>query len=247
LGVLRWIVELGRIDIMMEVSMLSAHNAMPREGHLEGIYHVFSYLKGHENSKLVFDPAYPEIDERRFKDVDWKDFYPDASDELPPGMPEPLGLPVKISCFVDADHAGNLLTRRSQSGVLIFVNKAPIVWYSKRQNTVESSTFGSEFVAMRIATDLIVSLRYKLRMFGVPLTGAANVFCDNQGVVNNTTSPESVLGKKHNQICYHRVREAAAAGIIRITKEDTETNLADILTKPLGLPKRRFMLERILY
>ena len=112
---------------------------------------------------------------------------------------------------------------------------------------VESSTFGSEFVAMRIATDLIVSLRYKLRMFGVPLTGPANVMCDNQGVVNNTASPESVLGKKHNQICYHRVKEAVAAGIIQIAKEDTETNLADILTKPLGLPRRRFLLVRILY
>ncbi len=53
LGVLRWIVELGRIDIMTEMSMLSAHNATPREGHLEGIYHIFSYLKGHKNSKLV--------------------------------------------------------------------------------------------------------------------------------------------------------------------------------------------------
>ncbi len=203
LGVLQWIVELGRVDIMTEVSMLSAHNAMPREGNLEGIYHIFSYLKGHENSRIVFDPAYPKIDDRRFKTVDWKDFYPKAIDELPPGMPEPLGLPVKISCFVDADHAGNLLTRRSHSGILIFLNKAPIVWYSKCQNTVESSTFGSEFVAMRIATDLIVSLHYKLRMFGVPLVGPANVFCDNQGVVNNTTMPESTLSKKHNQICYH--------------------------------------------
>jgi len=80
----------------------------------------------------------------------------------------------------------------------------------------------------------------------VPLTGAANVFCDNQGVVNNTTSPESVLGEKHNQICYHRVREAAAAGIIWITKEGTDMNLADILTKPLGLPKRRFLLQAVL-
>ncbi len=112
---------------------------------------------------------------------------------------------------------------------------------------VESSTFGSEFVAMRIATDLIVSLRYKLQMFGVPLVGPANVFCDNQGVVNNMTMPESVLSKKHNQICYHRVREAVAAGIIHIAKEDTETNLADILTKPLALPKRHFLLQRILY
>jgi len=87
---------------------------------------------------------------------------------------------------------------------------------------VESSTFGSKFVAMRIATDLIISLHYKLRMFGVPLTGPTNVFCNNQGVVNNTTMPESVLSKKHNQICYHRVHEAAAAGIIWIAKEDEE-------------------------
>jgi len=59
--------------------------------------------------------------------------------------------------------------------------------------------------------------------------------------------PESIFFKKHNQICYHQVREAAAAGIIRITKEDSETNLVDILTKPLDLPKRRFLLQRILY
>jgi len=247
LGVLRWIVELGRIDIMTEVSMLSAHNALPREGHLEAIYHIFSYLKGHENSRLVFDSAYPDIDNRRFKEVDWSDFYPDAVDEIPPGMPEPRGMPVEISCFVDADHAGNLATRRSQTGILIFVNKAPITWYSKRQNTVESSTFGSEFIALRIATDLLVSLRYKLRMFGIPISGPANVYCDNQSVVNNVTLPESTLTKKHNQICYHRAREAVAAGIIRIAKEDSATNLADILTKPLGLPQRRFLLERILY
>jgi len=119
LGVLRWIVELGRIDIMTEVSMLSAHNALPREGHLEAVYHIFSYLKGHENSRLVFDPAYPDIDERRFLPADWSDFYPDASDELPPNMPEPRGLPVDVTCFVDADHAGNLATRRSQTGILI--------------------------------------------------------------------------------------------------------------------------------
>jgi len=84
-------------------------------------------------------------------------------------------------------------------------------------------------------------------MFGVPLLGPANVLCDNQGVVNNTTLPKSVLTKKHNQICYHRVREAVAAQIIHIAKEDLPTNLANILTKPLGLPQRRFLLQRILY
>jgi len=131
LGILCWIVELGRLDILTEVSMLSAHNALPREGHLEAMYHIFSYLKGHENSRVVFDPAYPDVDERWFHNFDWTDFYPDACDELPPGMPEARGLPVEISCFVDADHAGNLLTQRSQSGILIFLNKSPIIWYSK--------------------------------------------------------------------------------------------------------------------
>jgi hypothetical protein len=91
------------------------------------------------------------------------------------------------------------------------------------------------------------ALRYKLRMFGVPILSATNVFCDNQGVVNNTTRPESVLAKKHNSICYHRVREAVAAKVIRVAKEDTNTNLADALTKPLGKMKRKGLLSKILY
>jgi hypothetical protein len=64
IGVLRWAVKLGMIDIFVEVSMLSSHNAMPRVGHLEAIYHIFAYLKKHENSTLVFDEAIPYIDER---------------------------------------------------------------------------------------------------------------------------------------------------------------------------------------
>jgi len=212
-------VELGHIDIMTEVAMLSAHNPMPREGHLEGIYHIFSYLKGHENSRIVFDPTYPNIDDRHFKSVDWGDFNPEATDELPPCMPEHLGVPVKVTCFVDVDHAGNLLTHHSHSGILIFLNKAPIVWYSKHQNMVESSTFGSEFVAMRIATDLIISLCYKLRMFGVPLFGPANAFCDNQGVVNNTAMPESMLSKKHDES--EKRLQLVSFGLLRRTQKPT--------------------------
>jgi hypothetical protein len=247
IGVLRWACELGRIDILVEVSMLSSHNAMPREGHLEAAYHVFAYLKKHENSTLVFDDAIPFIDERRFKDVDWKDFYGDVTEAIPPKMPQPRGNKVKMTTFVDSDHAGNLATRRSQTGILIFLNKAPVVWYSKRQNTVESSTFGSEFVAMRVATEMVEGLRYKLRMFGIPIDGPTDILCDNQSVVSNSSVPESTLNKKHNAICYHRVREACAAGTIRIAKEDTTTNLADIFTKPLPNPQRRFLLSRIVY
>eukprot|EP00978_Attheya_sp_CCMP212_P043638 scaffold288169_cov38-Attheya_sp.AAC.1 len=100
-------------------------------------------------------------------------------------MPEPRGNEVTINCFVVADHAGNQVTRRSHTGILIFLNRAPISWFSKKQNTVESSTFGSEFVAMKTAAEQIMALRYKLRMFGIPIDGPANVFCDNEAVVTN--------------------------------------------------------------
>lgn len=154
---------------------------------------------------------------------------------------------MSLNCFVDADHAGCQLTRRSHTGVFIFVNRAPVLWFSKRQNTVESSTFGSEFVAMRIAVEMIEGLRYKLRMMGIPIDGATNTFCDNAAVVINSTAPESTLKKKHNAIAYHRVREAVASGTIRIAKEDGETNIADILTKSLPGPRLMMLAQRVLW
>jgi hypothetical protein len=213
--------------------LLSQYQANPRFGHLEAVYHIFAYLKKHPDmGKLAYDPHAPDIDETFFNaKADWKDFYGDVTEELPPNMPEPRGHSVNISAFVDANHAGNVVTRRSHTGIFIFIQNAPIIWFSKKQNTVEAATFGSEFVALRICKEMIVALRYKLRMFGVPIEGPANVFCDNHGVVKNVSIPESTLMKKHNAINYHAVREAVAAGILRVGKEDGETNLADLLTK----------------
>ena len=250
LSMLRWAIELSRIDICYEVSVLSQHLALPRQGHLEIVYHVFAYLNKHEKSKIVFDPTTVELaNPNVFKKVDWSDIYDveDIKEELPPRMPEPWGRSVKMSVFVDADHAGNKVTRRLHTEVLKKLQNALTIWYSKRQNTVESSTFGSEFVAMQIAKDMAIALRYKLRMFGIPIDGPADVFCDNQGVVKNTSLPESVLSKKHNAINYHAVREAVAAGIMRVAKEDGETNLADLLTKSLNLPKRKRLLGCMTY
>jgi hypothetical protein len=150
-------------------------------------------------------------------------------------------------CFVDANHAGDTETRRSQTGILLFCNKAPIIWFSKRQNSVEASTFGSEFTAMKNAVEMIESLRYKLRMFGVPVEGPTNIFCDNGAVCSNTTRPDSTLTKKHHSIAYHRSREAVAAGTVRVSKEHTSTNLADIFTKTMAAPKREELLDRFTY
>jgi hypothetical protein len=227
---------------------MAQHQALPREGHLESVYHIFAYLKHHMNGgRVVFDDAAPKIDESAFETKkDWTEMYGDVEEELPPKQPRPLGKPVQIFAFVDANHAGNVVTRRSHTGILIFIQNAPIIWYSKRQNTVESATFGSEFVALRTAKDLIVALRYKLRMFGVPIEGPASVFCDNRGVVKNTSLPESTLTKKHNAINYHAVREAVAADILRVGKEDGQTNLADLLMKVLTSDKRRELCRYIM-
>jgi hypothetical protein len=234
IGILRWACELGRIDILLEVSLLSSHTAMPRQGHLEVVYHIFAYLKQHLNSTLVFDEQMPVIHEENFLQVDWSDLYGNSlREELPPKMPKPRGKALKISCFVDADHAGNVITRRSHTGILIFVNNALASWYSKRQNAVETSTFGSEFVALRIATEQVEALRYKLRMFGVPVDGPGDVYCDNQSVVDSSSIPERTLQKKHNAVCFHKVPGSAASGAIRVAKIDGKKNLADLFTKVL--------------
>ena len=94
------------------------------------------------------------------------------------------------------NHTGNVVT----CNLLIFVQNASIIWFSKRQNTVESTTFRSKLVASRICKDLIVAFQYKLQMFGVPINGQANVFCDNHGVVKNVSIPEFTLIKNTMQL-----------------------------------------------
>ncbi|KAL7529246.1 hypothetical protein ACHAWF_002904 [Thalassiosira exigua] len=193
------------------------------------------------------DPETPTIDRNGFNGTtDWAKFYGDVVEEDPPGMPEPLRKPVKIFAFCDSDHASNVVTRRSHSGILLFAQNTLIHSFSKKQNTVEVSTYGAELVAMMIARDMLVELRLKLKSIGVPMVGPANVFCDNQGVVKNTSIPESTLSKKHNPINYHIVRETAAAGILRVAKEDIESNLADALTKLQTYDRKRTLLGALL-
>ena len=248
IGILRWAIELGRVDILHEVSIMSQYQANPREGHLEALYLIVHFLSNNPMKRIVFDPSTPLTNEEDFfGDADWTEFYGDIEEEDPPNMPEPLGHPVKITMFVDANHANNVVTRRSHTGIFIFVQNAMIIPYSKRQNTVESATFGSELVAMRTGKDLIVALRIKIKMFGCPLAGPANVYCDNLGVVKNTSIPESTLSKKHNSINYHVIRSAVASGIMRVAKEDGETNLADALTKLMPYSRKKALLDAIHY
>jgi hypothetical protein len=108
---------------------------------------------------------------------------------------------------------------------------------------VEASTFGSEFTAMKNAVEMIEALCCKLRMFGVPVDGPTNIFCDTEAVCVNMMCPESTLLEKHQSIAHHCSREAVAAEKIRVSKEHMSMNLADLFTKTEAAPKREDLLD----
>jgi hypothetical protein len=162
-------------------------------------------------------------------------------------MPAPKGSTASLTTYVDADHARDKVTCRSVSGILMLLNNTPIHWVSKRQPTVETSTYGSEMIATRIAIDMIIEMRYKLRMLGVPIDGSAMLLGDNMSVVLNTTVPSSPLKKKHLACAYHRIREAIAAGIVDYAHVVSGENMADIFTKPLDRVPYHYLLKKYLF
>ena len=159
IGVLRWAVEIGRLDILLEVALLSSHLDLPRDGHLQQVYHIFGYLKKSPRRRVFLDPDHPDISEDRFRKFECENFYNDAKEAIPLDLPEARGNFMSTHCFVDANHGADKVTRRSQTGILLFCNTAPVIWYSKRQNSVEVSTFGSEFMALKMCTELVKALR----------------------------------------------------------------------------------------
>ena len=251
IGVLRWIVELGRVDINTEVSMLSSHLALPRIGHLEQLFHIFAYLKKKHNSEMVYDPTDVDIDRSAFPAEDWSySIYgdEDMKEELPPNMPTPIGKSFTIRVYVDSDHAGDQVTRRSRTGFIIYLNSAPIYWSSKKQGSCETSTYGAEMLAMKHATEYVRGLRYKLRMMGIPVDEPAFVFGDNQSVLANTTNPGSTIKKKMHSIAYHFIREGCAKNEWRTAYINTAENIADLLTKPLPSGEKRwYFVSKILH
>ena len=120
--------------------------------------------------------------------------------DIPDKLPTPHGNVAKVTCFVDADHARDQVSRRSVTGIGLMVNNTPLAFMSKRQKTVETSTYGSELVAARIAVDMVIEWRQTLRMLGVKIEEKSWMVGDNMSVIINTTLPSSSLKKKH-QTC----------------------------------------------
>ena len=235
LGCAQWAIRLGRFDIQYAVNTLARYGTMPRLGHYKRMLKVFGYLKHNVRPRIMFDPRSLDLSTIDFIKEDWIDLYPGAQEAMPPDLPKAMNkTPVQLTAFLDASHASDMVTGRSTTGYILFVGMTPVKWYSKRQNTVETSSYGAELVAMRIAVEAILELRYMLRMMGIAIEPTSNILCDNMSVVINMQFPSSNLKKKHNAVAYHRCREAVAAGIIRVGHIKSIENIADIMTKPKG-------------
>ena len=173
--------------------------------------------------------------------------YGDVQEPIPEDAPEPLGKKVTLTHYVDANLYHNALTGRSVTGILHMVNATPVEWYSKKQATVETATYGSEFVAARTCVEQVIDLRNTLRYLGVPLHTPSYMFGDNDSVVNSSSIPHAKLHKRHTALSFHRVREAVAAKYVSFKYILGSDNPADILSKHWAYSATWEMLQSLLF
>jgi hypothetical protein len=236
IGQLQWLVTLGRFDIFSAVITMSKFRLAPKTGHMDRIKRIFGYVLGTKDAGIrvrTEEPDYSSFPDQVF---DWSySVYGDVEEGIPHDIPDPLGKPVVLTTYVDANLYHDLVSGRALTAVLHLINQTPFDWYSKQQATVETATFGSEFIAAKTAVDQVIDIRTTLRYLGVPIKGKTYMFGDNQSVVTNATLPHSKLNKRHNALSYHRVREAVACnGLLGFYHIPGDKNPADILSKHWG-------------
>jgi len=134
IGIMRWATELGRVDIVLEISLFSQYQACWREGHMEQAMRILGYLQANPKFSLYLDPRPTNLnhDQVRSNSSEFRAIYCHAKEIKPPRMPKPRGHEVDISAFVDASHAANRRIRGSRTGYVIFVQSTPIIWFSKQ-------------------------------------------------------------------------------------------------------------------
>ena len=104
----------------------------PKEGHLKAMRQVFGYLKQYPHGKIIVNTTKPYHTIFHSEDYhSWNEFYPDAQEEIPHDLIEPKGKSTRLTVYVDADHAHDLVTRRSVTGIIAMINNTPIRWVCK--------------------------------------------------------------------------------------------------------------------
>ena len=240
IGQLQWLISLGRFDIAVHVMSLSRFRAQPRKGHLDRAKRIVGYLLFLPDGAIRFRIGEPDFSSLKDQEYDWtRTVYSGACEQIPHEIPKPLGKHVQTTHYVDANLHHDLATGKAVTAALHFLNQTPIDAYTKRQSTVETATYGYEFVAARTAVDQIIGIRTTLRYLGVPIRDKSYMFGDNKSVVTSSTIPNSTISKRHHLASYRRVREAIAAKFISFHWKDGKSNPADILSNEAQLDSTR--------
>jgi hypothetical protein len=131
---------------------MNRFNMLPTEGHLKAVKWILSYLKTFTKGRVIIVTLHPDHSVYPVEDhLNWMEFYPDSSEEIPKDLHSRKGPRIKLTVYVDAYHAHDLVIRISITGILFMLNNTPIGWISKCQKTEETSTYGSKLIASRIA------------------------------------------------------------------------------------------------
>ena len=149
---------------------MSRFRGAPRQGHMNRLKRIYSYTIRTKDYAIRFRTDQPDYSFLPDQNFDWTySEYVNVQVILPDDMPEPLGKAVTTTTTLNANLNHCLATGKSLTGCLHFVNKTPVDWYSKKQATVETATYGSEFVAAKTATEQIMDIRQFLRYLGAPI------------------------------------------------------------------------------
>ena len=169
IGQLQWAITLGMYDILAQVKSMSRLRLAPKIGHLERMKRLYGYLVKTIHFTIRYRTKEPNFSHLPKQEYKWtRTVYGNVKEAIPKDIPKPLGKRVITPTFLNANLLQDIVTGKSVTAVLHFVNTTPTDWFLKRQATVETATYGSEFVAAKTATEQIMDLRNTLRYLGVP-------------------------------------------------------------------------------
>ena len=239
IGQLQWLVTLGRFDTHAQVTTMSRFRSAPRKGNLERLQRVYGYVLKTKHYSTRYRTEEPDHSYLHKMKYDWSyTVYGNVQEIIPNNCLKPLGKSVTTTTILDANLLYCLVTGALLTECLHFCNQTPTDWYSKKQATVETATYGSEFVAAKTATEQILDLRYTMRYLGVPIKSEAYMFGDNRSVVTSATLPHSTLSKRHNILAFHRV--------IDFHWIQSEYNFSDMMSKHWEHKKIFLMILKLL-
>ena len=248
IGCTQWVIQLGRFDIAVHVGTLSSFRAKPRRGHLDRIKRVIGYLSKMDRGAVCIRTDMPDISDAEINRYDWsKTVYAGSEEEIPHDIPTPKGKSVKLVTYADSNLMHNILDGKAVTGILHFVNQTPFDWYSKKQATAETATYGAEELAARTAIEQSRANRLTFMYLGVPIDGPSILLGDNESVVRGATVPHRKLNKRHLILSWHYVRQAIATGTYDYVHIPGKINPADILSKHWGYRNVWSMLKPILF